>query len=217
MDPKEQILSLMNFLALALEAKQLAGKVDAARAASLLDVDTTLSELVRALLDLSSLPMDAYSKAERADLAAATSYSVQAAVRLMSTSAFSEAVLWLLDLADPNVQASALTLLRTRLPTIKPARRGDISPAVVEVVDRLRTKLAPDAEDLERTLSTLDVIVASIYPDEDSALAKIVPELIAVSSTPGVAKAAQLTTLEIIRKLAYALFLCCCRFDLTRS
>ncbi|KAK4702660.1 U3 small nucleolar RNA-associated protein 10, partial [Phenoliferia sp. Uapishka_3] len=201
-DPKEQILSLINFLALALEAKQLASKVDAARAAGLLDIDTTLSELVRSLLDLSSLPMESYKPSESADFASSTSYSVQAAVRLMSTQAFSEAVLWLLDLADPVVQASALLLLRTRLPTIKPARRGDISPAVVTVVDRLRASLTDKEVDLDLTLSTMDVIAASIYPDEDSVLAKTVPDLIAVSTSSETSKSAQLSSLEIIRKLA---------------
>lgn len=206
-DAKEQILNLVNFLANSLEAKQLAGKVDAARAAGVLDVDTTLSELVRSLLDLASIPTTSYSSAESTELAAATSYSVQAAVRLMSTQAFSEAVLWLLDLSDPAVQASALGLLRTRLPTIKPARRGDISPAVVSVVERLRVSLADPETDLDRALATLDVVASSIFPDEDTVLAKTVPDLIALAGVSTSSKAVRLSSMEIMRKLAYAISL----------
>ena len=105
---KEQVLNVVNFVALCLEAKQLSSKVDAARAAGNETVDTALSELVRALLDISTVSVPAYSDNDKADLATSINYGLQAAVRLMSTQAFSEAVLWLLDLADDGIQSSAL-------------------------------------------------------------------------------------------------------------
>jgi hypothetical protein len=195
---KEQITNVAGFLALALEAKQLGGKIDAARASNTSNVDLTLSELVRGLLEISSLPLSAsYTSSDKSDLEVLSGYSLQASVRLMSTSAFSEAVLWLLDIGDSAIEASALGLLRSRLPTIKAARRGDISPAVVNVIERLRASLTD-----EEALETLEVIASSVYPEEDSALAKTVPDLMVVASAASVPKSTRILAMDIIKKLS---------------
>ena len=199
---KEQVLNVVNFVALCLEAKQLSSKVDAARAAGNETVDTALSELVRALLDISTVSVPAYSDNDKADLATSINYGLQAAVRLMSTQAFSEAVLWLLDLADDGIQSSALALLRTRLPAIKPTRRGDISPAVVNVVERIRVAICDSKVDSDGALATLDVIAESVWAEEDTVLAKTVPDLIAVAGATGVAKSTKLLAMGIIKKLS---------------
>lgn len=195
---KEQITNVAGFLALALEAKQLGGKIDAARASNTSNVDLTLSELVRGLLEISSLPLSAsYTSSDKSDLEVLSGYSLQASVRLMSTSAFSEAVLWLLDIGDSAIEASALGLLRSRLPTIKAARRGDISPAVVNVIERLRASLTD-----EEALETLEVIASSVYPEEDSALAKTVTDLMVVASAASVPKSTRILAMDIIKKLS---------------
>lgn len=199
---KEQVLNVVNFVALSLEAKQLSSKVDAARAAGNETVDTALSELVRALLDISTVSVPAYSASDKADLATSTNYGLQAAVRLMSTQAFSEAILWLLDLADDGIQSSALALLRTRLPAIKPTRRGDISPAVVNVVERIRVVMLDSKVDSDGALETLDVIAESVWAEEDLVLAKTVPDLIAVAGATGAAKSTRMLAMSIVKKLS---------------
>lgn len=154
------------------------------------------------MLDISTPPSSTYSASDKEDLASAATYSVNAAVQLMSTQSFSEAILWLLDLADPTIQLRALELLRTKLPTIKPARRPDVSPAVLAVVERLRDVLVKTPTDAEAALETLDVIVSSIHQDEDAALAKTVPELMAVArATAGSDKSACALSLNILKKL----------------
>lgn len=200
---KEQITNVAGFLALALEAKQLAGKIDAARASGASNVDLILSELVRGLLEISSLPLSAsYTASDKADLEILSGYSLQASVRLMSTSAFSEAVLWLLDLGDSAIEASALGLLRSRLPTIKSARRSDIFPAVVSVIERIRMSLVDPATDKDDALETLEVIAASVHAEEDSALAKTVPDLMVVASAASVPKSTRILAMGIIKKLS---------------
>jgi U3 small nucleolar RNA-associated protein 10 len=203
--PNQQIISLVNFTSIALDSRQLLGKIDSARAAGLSQVDTSLSEIVRSLLDLAALPEAKSDASDSADLTAAMSDSLQSAVRLMSTKSFSEAILWLIDLADPMVRSSALGLLRTRLPSIKPARRPDISPAVIAVVDRIRESLdTPDiaSAELEIALETLHVVATSVYAEEDAALAKTVPVLITVASRASIANGARSSILSIIKSLS---------------
>ncbi|ORY85937.1 U3 small nucleolar RNA-associated protein 10 [Leucosporidium creatinivorum] len=197
---QEQVLNLLNFLALGLETKQLLSKVDAARAAGSETVDTTLSSLVRGVLDIHAPPTSTYSTSDKAELSAATSYGVQATVHLMSTQSFSEAILWLLDLADPSIQARALELLRTRLPNIKPTRRAEISPAVVTVVERIRTILAKTKADSDGALETLEVIATSVFAEEDAVLAKTVPELMAVARSAENPKSTRAVAIGILTK-----------------
>lgn len=199
--PQEQVLGLLNFLAVGLETKQLSSKVDSARAAGSETVDTDLSGLVRGLLDIAAPPSSTYSASDKAELAAATGYGVHAAVHLMSTHSFSEAILWLLDLADPAIQSRALGLLRTRLPNIKPSRRAEISPAVVAVVERIRALLVKSNTDSEGALETLDVVASSAFAEEDAALAKAVPELMAVARAAENPKSTRAVAIGILTKL----------------
>lgn len=119
----------------------------------------------------------------------------------MSTHSFSDAILWLLDLADPAIQARALALLRTRLPNIKPSRRAEISPAVVTVVERIRSLLAKSGTDSEGALETLDIVASSIFPEEDAVLAKTVPELMAVARSAQNSKSTRAVAIGILTKL----------------
>ncbi|GAA5839039.1 hypothetical protein JCM9279_002573 [Rhodotorula babjevae] len=185
---KEQALALLNFLALAVETKQLVSKVDAARTATVAGaVDISLMEIVRGLLDLSTATAVSFPAEDRADLVEGADYVVRAAVALMSTRSFADALLWLLDLAD--LQPRAFALLRARLPHVKPARRAELSVAVVAVVDRVQDVLVANANSLEAdaadkisgALETLDAVADSIFPDEDAALAKTVPALVDIA------------------------------------
>lgn len=157
-------------------------------------------------MDISTIPLGDYSASDKAELITATGYALQAAVHLMSTQSFSEALLWLLDLEDLTIQASALALLRNRLPTIKAVRRGDISPAVVNVVERIRLSLADPTSNTEEALATLDVIATSVWAEEDSALAKAVPDLLVVANASSTAsKATKALAMGIVKQLAYVL------------
>lgn len=201
---KEQIANVAGFLALALEAKQLGGKIDAARSSGSSTVDLTLSELVRSLLEISSIPLSGtYVSSDKIDLEILTGYSLQATVRLMSTQAFSESILWLLNLNDALLEKSALELVRTRLPTIKPHRRSDISPAVLTIIERVKQSLHDGATgEMQVGLETLEVIVTSVHGEEDSALAKIVPDLMRVAEGIQVQKSMRVLAMRIIKKLS---------------
>lgn len=201
--PIDQRLSLITFISATLESKQLSAKVDAARAAKNQAVDTSLSEIVRSLLDISALPVPDASPADIIEFSDAVSEGLEAAVRLMSTQSFSEAILWLLDLEDAVVRSSALILLRARLPTIKVTRRADISPAVIAVVARIQTSLEDEKADLESALSTLEVVATSVHAEEDAVLAKTLPTLIIVASRSSVSDSIKNVALSIIKKLSY--------------
>ena len=202
-----QVLQLIRFVTESLEAKQLSAKVDAARATGEVDVDQTLSALVRALLGLATVA-EGYSTKELAALQVAAGEGVEAAVQIMSIAAFSEAILWFLDLADKRMHSAALSLVQVRLPAIKPARRADLSPAVVAVVEKVKAMLADNEDDgdVAAGLATLDVVVSSAFPAEDAALAKTVPELMALagiaSAQPKLIKAA---ALAVLTKLTHRL------------
>lgn len=183
---KEQALALLNFLAFALETKQLLSKVDAARTATVAGaVDISLMEVVRGLLDLTTATADSFSDEDRADLAEGADYVVHATVALMSTRSFADALLWLLELADPSIQPRAFALLRARLPHVKPTRRADLSVAVVAVVETVQEVLASaeetDADAVSGALETLDAVAESVFPEEDAALAKTIPALVDIA------------------------------------
>ena len=201
----DQVVTLVNFLSIALDSKQLVAKVDAARAGGNAEIDLSLSEIVRGLLHISAVSVDQATPAESAEFASATSEALQSAVRLMSTQSFSEAIIWLLDLADPLIRSSALVLLRSRLPTIKAVRRQDVSPAVIAVVDRIQGSFDLAETDVESSLATLDVVATSVFPAEDAALAKTVPTLIEVASRVSVSNVSRSLILSIIKKLSYVL------------
>lgn len=159
-------------------------------------------------MDISTIPLAEYTASDKAELTTATGYALQAAVHLMSTQSFSEALLWLLDLEDLTIQASALALLRNRLPTIKAVRRGDISPAVVNVVERIRLSLADPTSNTDDALATLDVITTSVWAEEDAVLAKAVPDLLLVANASSTAsKATKALAMGIVKQLAYVLSL----------
>ncbi|GAA5888324.1 hypothetical protein JCM6882_008581 [Rhodosporidiobolus microsporus] len=198
---KEQSVALLTFLGFSLESKQLLSKVDAARTAGSETVDVSLSELVRGLLDLSSVASPSFSAADRSTLAEIADYAVQGSVALMSTKSFADALLWLLELADPSIQPRAFALLRTRLPHVKPTKRGDLSPAIIAVVDRALAVLSSGDADLDSALETLSVIADSVFAAEDAALAKTVPQLVKVARDVEQAKASRVTALEVIHKL----------------
>lgn len=194
------MLGLLNFLTTGLEAKQLGGKVDAARAAGSQTVDEALSGLVRGLHDIAAPPTSNYSASDKQELAAATGYGVHAAVHLMSTRSFAESIMWLLELADPAIQSRALALLRDRLPNIKPTRRAEISPAVIVVVDRIRAILAKSAADSDGALETLGVVASSIFPEEDATLVKTVPELMNVARSASSTDSTRAVAIGILTK-----------------
>ncbi|GAA6015436.1 hypothetical protein JCM10207_008593 [Rhodosporidiobolus poonsookiae] len=202
---KEQALALLTFLAYALEAKQLVGKVDSARTAGSETVDTTLSEIVRGLLDLSSATSPSFSAQDQASLGEAAEYAVHGAVALMSTKSFADALLWLLELADPAIRPRAFALLRTRLPHVKPTRRGDLSPAITAVIEQAVAVLPSSAEEeravVDGALETLSTIADSVFPAEDAALAQTVPQLVEVAQDGQRARATRIAALSVIRKL----------------
>lgn len=203
---REQAVQLLTFLAYALESKQLLGKVDSARTSGSETVDTDLSELVRGLLDLSSATSPAFSPSDVHALSAAADYAVHASVALMSTKSFADALLWLLELADPAIQPRAFALLRARLPHVKPTRRGDLSPAIVAVVEQAlevlaESKTEEDSTTVDGALSTLAVVTDSVFPVEDAALAKTVLPLVEVAKDGSFTKATRVTALEVICKL----------------
>ncbi|KAI5481102.1 U3 small nucleolar RNA-associated protein 10 [Pseudohyphozyma bogoriensis] len=191
----ERSVAILRFLTSTLESKQFGAKVDAGRAAELEDLDSSLTQIVRALLDLSSLSTDSD------ELVSVANDGVQAAVRLMSTQSFSEAILWLLEPSDVSVQSSALNLLRVRLPTIKVGRRADISPAVISVVEHIRVAIADPSADHDGVLATLEAIVASPHGEEDLVLSKTLPELLTLAGSSSTSKSARLTALDIVRQL----------------
>ncbi|BGP19830.1 hypothetical protein JCM10213_003139 [Rhodosporidiobolus nylandii] len=203
---KEQSLSLLTFLGYALESKQLLSKVDSARTAGSEDIETDLTELVRGLLDLTSATSPSFTSEERAALASASDYAVNAAVALMSTKSFADALLWLLELADPAIQPRAFALLRNRLPHVKPTRRGDLTPAIVAVVENALAVLGGDEEAqgaaaVEGALDTLAVIADSVLAAEDTALAKTVPQLVEVAKDGEQSKAVRVAALDVVRRL----------------
>ncbi|GAA6036252.1 hypothetical protein JCM8097_006859 [Rhodosporidiobolus ruineniae] len=202
---KEQSLALLTFLAYALESKQLLSKVDSARTAGSETVDTDLSELVRGLLDLSSATSADFSAEDQHALAEAADYAVHAAVALLSTKAFADALTWLLELADPAIQPRAFALLRARLPHVKPTRRGDLTGAIVAVVDRALAVLSSTDENaapaVDGALDTLSVIADSVFPAEDAALAKTVSQLVEVAKDADRSKATRVAALGVVRKL----------------
>ncbi|SCV73190.1 BQ2448_7115 [Microbotryum intermedium] len=196
-----QIDQQLSLLASTLESRQLLGKVHAARAAGLDEVDSSLTSLIRALLNLVPPPTSTLTQKGKAELAAVTNSCVQSTVHLMSTSSFSESILWLLDQSDATIQPRAFGLLRTRLPKIKPARRAEISPAVVCVVDRAQTLVSETPKNRDGALETLFVIASSVYPNEDTALAKVVPHMIAVASSTENDVSTRVLAINIVTKL----------------
>lgn len=198
-------LTLLTFVGYALEAKQLSSKIDSARAAGDEEVDSTLTELVRGLLDLSSLVSPSMSAVDGEEISTVANYDVNATIALMSTKSFSDAILWLLDLADPSIQPRAFALLRARLPHVKSSRRSEISEAVSTVVERIRSVIQTadsDAVAVDEALQTLGAIADSILADEDALLAKTVPDLIAVAKDTHRPKSARAAAVAILTKLA---------------
>ncbi|BGP27409.1 U3 small nucleolar RNA-associated protein 10 [Rhodotorula toruloides] len=198
---KDTTVNLLNFLGFALEAKQLLSKVDSARTAGSETVDTSLTDLLRGLLDIGSATSSAFSDAERSEIAEAAEYDVHAAVALLSTKSFAEALLWLLELADPAIQPRAFALLRTRLPHVKPTRRGELSPAITTVIEQIQDVLASGPDVVSDALDTLDVIANSTFADEDAALAKIVLPLVEVAKDASKGERTRAKALEVLRKL----------------
>lgn len=204
---KDLAITLLTFLGYALEAKQLSSKIDSARAAGEEEVDSTLSELVRGLLDLSSAFSPSISDSDKEEISAAANYDVNSTIALMSTKSFSDAILWLLDLADPSIQPRAFALLRARLPNVKTARRAEISTAVSTVVQRVQavlTSSTSDAAAVDEALQTLSATADSILTEEDALLAKTVPDLIVVAKDATRSNSTRVLSLEILTKLAYA-------------
>lgn len=218
---KDLAVTLLSFLGYALEAKQLVSKIDSARSAGEEEVDTTLSELVRGLLDLSSAVSPSISGLDKEEISAAANYDVNSTIALMSTKSFSDAILWLLDLADPTIQPRAFALLRARLPNVKNARRAEISTAVSTVVQRVQAVLTTsksEAAAVEEALQTLSAIADSVLAEEDALLAKTVPDLIAVVKDSSRSNSTRVLSLEILTKLAYVLglpLLYICNWSLT--
>ncbi|BGP43235.1 snoRNA-binding rRNA-processing protein utp10 [Rhodotorula kratochvilovae] len=201
---KEQALALLNFLAYALETKQLLSKVDASRTAAVVEaVDISLTELVRGLLDISTATSDSFAETDRAALVEGADYAVHATVALMSTRSFADALLWLLELADPSIQPRAFALLRARLPHVKPARRADLSGAVIVAVEKVQEVLAQgEPEAVAAALDTLDAVAESVFPDEDAALAKTVPALVEVAKDEQRDEKTRAAALAILTKLS---------------
>ncbi|GAA5842726.1 hypothetical protein JCM3766R1_005764 [Sporobolomyces carnicolor] len=198
-------VTLLTFVGYALEAKQLSSKIDSARAAGDEEVDSTLTELVRGLLDLSSLVSPSMSAVDGEEISTVANYDVNATIALMSTKSFSDAILWLLDLADPSIQPRAFALLRARLPHVKSSRRSEISEAVSTVVERIQSVIQTadsDAVAVDEALQTLGAIADSILADEDALLAKTVPDLIAVAKDSHRPKSARAAAVAILTKLA---------------
>lgn len=122
----------------------------------------------------------------------------------MSTKSFADALLWLLELADPAIQPRAFALLRARLPHVKPTRRGDLSPAIVAVVEQALVVLGEqnaESSAIDGALSTLAVVADSVFLAEDAALAKTVLPLVEVAKDASRSNASRVTALEVIRKL----------------
>ncbi|GAA6009387.1 snoRNA-binding rRNA-processing protein UTP10 [Rhodotorula paludigena] len=202
---KDQALALLNFLAFALDTKQLLSKVDSARIVSAETVDTSLTELVRGLLDLSSATSPSFGSTDRADIVEAADYAVHVTVALMSTRSFADALLWLLELADPAIQPRAFALLRARLPHVKPTRRGDLTSAIVAVVEQAQEVLLSaiaEQEEVLGALETLDAVADAPFADEDAALAKTVPSLIEVAKSESKSDAVRSRALAILAKLS---------------
>lgn len=198
---KEQVIALLHFVSLGLASKHTQSKVDAARAAGVETVDTALADLVRALLDLSVPPTAAYTDADKAELIDAASFGVHSAVQLMSVKSFSESITWLLELADPSIQARAFELLRFRLPQVKATRRPDISPAVVATLEKVRQVLAHQDADREGALETLDVIASSLHSSEDGVLVKTIPDLMDIAQEDTNSKTSRALALGVLTKL----------------
>ena len=201
---KDLSVTLLTFVGYALEAKQLASKIDSARAAGDEEVDSTLTELVRGLLDLASLVSPSISSEDKEEITAAANYDVNATISLMSTKSFSDAILWLLDLADPSIQPRAFALLRARLPNVKSTRRTEISGAVTTVVERIQSVLKSSESEVaavDEALQTLSVVADSVLAEEDALLAKVVPDLIEVAKDSTRHKATRSTSVEILTKL----------------
>ncbi|GAA5877943.1 hypothetical protein JCM16303_002787 [Sporobolomyces ruberrimus] len=201
---KELAVTLLTFIGYALEAKQLSSKIDSARAAGDEEVDTTLSELVRGLLDLSSVVSSSIPSTDQEEISAAANYDVNATIALMSTKSFSDAILWLLDLADPSIQPRAFALLRARLPNVKSTRRAEISSAVTTVVERIQSVLQSSDSDVlavDEALQTLSAIADSVLAEEDSLLAKTIPVLMDVAKQTSRPKTTRSLALEILTKL----------------
>lgn len=198
---KEQATNLLGALGYILEAKQLLSKVDSARAAGSETVDPTLTELVRGLLDLASAIAPAFSAEDRLELSEAAEYDVHAAIALLSIKAFADALLWLLEMADPSVQPRVFALLRARLPHVKPTRRADLTPAIIAVIETAQTRLGEDGETLEITLETLDTIADAAVAEEDAALAKIVPSLVSLAGDEQKTAHTRSKALEVLKKL----------------
>lgn len=203
---KEQAMTLLAALGFALEAKQLLSKVDSARAAGSETVDTSVSELVRGLLDLASTIHPSFEEAERTDLTDAAENDVRAAVALLSTKAFAEALLWLLEMADPAIQPRVFALLCARLPHVKPTRRADLTPAVNAVVSSVLARLEENEEDVDASLDTLDAVADAAVAEEDPALAKTVLTLVALAGDAERAIHPRAKALSVLKKLTWVLF-----------
>lgn len=202
---KEQAINLLGALGYTLEAKQLLSKVDSARAAGSETVDPSLTELVRGLLDLAAAISPAFSAEDRLELSDAAEYDVHAAIALLSIKAFTDALLWLLEMADPTVQPRVFALLRTRLPHVKPTRRADLTPAIIAVIETAQTRLGEEGETLEITLETLDTIADAAVAEEDAALAKIVPSLVSLAGDEQKTAHTRSKALEVLKKLTHRL------------
>ncbi|GAA6060808.1 hypothetical protein JCM10212_000581 [Sporobolomyces blumeae] len=201
---KDLSVTLLTYLGYALEAKQLVGKIDSARAAGDDEVDVTLTELVRGLLDLSSVVSPTIADADKVEITTAANYDVNATIALMSTKSFADAILWLLDLADPAIQPRAFALLRARIPTVKSTRRAELSSAVTTVVERIQAVILGSGADVvavDEALATLAAIADSVHADEDTVLAKTVPNLIAVAKDEKRAKSTRVAAVDILKTL----------------
>ncbi|GAA5903331.1 snoRNA-binding rRNA-processing protein UTP10 [Sporobolomyces salmoneus] len=202
---KDLSITLLTFIGYALEAKQLTSKIDSARSAGDEEVDSTLTELVRGLLDLSSLVSPSIPASDREEISAAANYDVNDTISLMSTKSFSDAILWLLDLADPSIQPRAFALLRARLPNVKATRRIEISQAVTTVVERIQTVIKSSDSDIvavDEALQTLSAISDSVLAEEDALLAKTVPDLIDVAKDSNCPKSTRSASVAILTKLS---------------
>lgn len=172
---RRSILASLAFLNNVIAAKNLASKVDHARATDSQDFDSNIQELIRTAMSFYSVVPQKLSESDIAQVMTSVENFILVAGRLLDVSAFGAVIKEAIVSSDQRTTFVAYSLLTTRLSTVKSAKRSALIPAVKAAVTTLQQILsaAGDSKALKvRAMQLLRTLMGHAVEDELPAYSK---------------------------------------------
>ncbi|KAI0670242.1 hypothetical protein C8Q78DRAFT_1138718 [Trametes maxima] len=128
--------------------------------------------------------------------------AMSSALCTMSAPDFVAGILTILQSPSANVQAGALDLFSSRLTEVSDKARRELTPSIVQIVDRVRSILPSAQETLARSaLEAVAAISETLSSGEEGSLASIVPPVLGAVRQTGARASALRALLSLSSKL----------------